>query len=133
MKFNLFSIVFAFLFISCATQKQSIPVTPKSKYKIDESSVGEKEKKENFIMSSERERCKVWIKCCEIDKKAGDEAQAHVEDDPASTHDDRMKVHAVYWELMEKYKKELAEELDIGLDSLESIISEGLRKGWPIE
>ncbi|MCK4814288.1 hypothetical protein KA005_00845 [bacterium] len=135
MKLYFFSIIFAFLLISCATQKQSIPVTPKSQYKIDGSSVGEKENKESFIMSSERERYKVWIKCCEIDKKAGDEA--HVGhppfDDPASTHDDRMKVHAVYWELMEKYKKELAEELDIGLDSLESIISEGLRKEWTIE
>lgn len=134
MKVYFFSIIFAFLFISCATQQQTIPVTPTSQYEIDGSSVGEKEKKERFIILSERARYEVWVKICEIDEKARKDAYVEYPlfDDPASTHDYRMKFHAVYWESMQKHKNELAEELDIGLDSLESIQSEGLRKGWPL-
>ena len=86
--------------------------------------------KEKFGLS-ESKRTEIWNKYIMIDDRAYRESNAKYPlDDYDITMDDMKNNAALYVKLKKKYKKELTLEYGIGEEVIESIISEGISKGW---
>jgi len=80
---------------------------------------------------SESTRKEIWNKIILIDDRVEKESNAKYPLDGYDiTMDDMKNNAALYVKLKKKYKKELASEYGIGAETIDSILSEGLSKGW---
>jgi hypothetical protein len=125
MKLYFFSIIFALLFIGCASQmslEQILSITPKSQYNQNERSIA--------IRSSERAEYEVWLKIYKGYEGVDNEAYFYatlyqVEENPVA-------MNTINTRLALKFEQELATELGIEVVDIQRIWEEGLRKGWPL-
>jgi hypothetical protein len=86
---------------------------------------------ENRWGLTQKQRQEVWDKIIRLEDKAQNEAnKIYPLDKPGITLDDVRKNGALMDKLKEKYENELAKEYGVGKAIIDSVATEGLKKGW---